>query len=272
MRESAVLSTCSSLRLLHMLLSGGSAVEQRYYKFDHSSFARQGIIILAADKFPEARLLLPPPRGQGLGDALAAGTAAADGKLGVFFHFHHPFKHRGFAGCRPSSAEVAAFQFSRARRFWKRGKKKAALYRLGLVLHLLQDACVPQHAGLMGAFMPLGLDPYGHAAYEAWLREEERWRKFSVASGGEYTWQGSHAHPKYGTHFTTSARVYDWIDDAAATSYRLLPRIDRSVNPHYRENWPEVARLLIPYTLRRTAGLIHRFFEAVADGTKSQKA
>lgn len=246
-------------------------MEQHYYKFDHGSFVRQAISILAADDLPEARLLLPRPSGQGLGEKVAEGAVAADGKVGVFLHFHHPFKHQGFAGCRPSSAEVAAFEFSRGLRYWRRGKKEAALYRLGLALHLLQDACVPQHAGLMGTFMPLGYDPYGHAAYETWLREQERWREFSVASGGEYTWQSSHAHPKYGTHFTTSARVYDWIDDAAATSYRFLPRIDKSVNPNFQEKWPEVAASLIPYTLRRTAGLIHHFFDVVGEKTGKKK-
>ncbi|MDK2856167.1 MAG: phospholipase [Bacillota bacterium] len=242
-------------------------MEQRYYKFDHSHLTWQGIAILAADGQKEAELLLPPPRGLRLGEAAVKGAAAADGRVGVFFHFHHPYKHQGFAGSRVSSASVAEFEFRRARRLWYKGRKEAALYRLGLVCHLLQDAYVPHHAGLMGAFLPLGLDPYGHAAYESWLREKEHWREFSVESGGEYTWHGSHGHPRYGTHFTTSDRVYDWIDDAAATAFRLLPRVDKSVNPSYRENWPEVARVLIPCTLRRTAGLIHHFFQTVA-GTK----
>lgn len=237
-------------------------MELLYDSLDHRSLTHQAIAILAGDGQPEAELLLPPPRGRGLGEPLARGSSAADGMVGIFFHFHHPFSHRGFAGSLISAADMAERKFEQARRLWQQGKKEAALFRLGFTLHLLQDSHVPHHAGLLGAF-PLGIDPYGHAAYEELLRQGGRWREFSVSFGGEYVWNGYHFDPEQGDHVTTSERVYDWIDESAAASFRLLPMVNRGENPRYRENITDVAAVLVPRTLRWTAGLIHRFFVSV---------
>jgi phospholipase C len=189
------------------------------------------------------------------------GSLAADGGILPLSHYHHPFRHTGFGNYRRSAADVAVTCYGRAVDYYRQGQLWSAAFNLGLALHMLHDVHVPHHAALMGVFIQLGIDPHGHYAYESWL--SSHWQKFIVSSGGRYSWQGRHYHPDYGVHRTSAANVYDWIDEAAALGFSYIEHINKKDNPVYEDNFPAAASVLIPHTLRWTAGFIHKYVEEV---------
>lgn len=85
-------------------------------------------------------------------DILAQGSVHADlpwtrGYVLHFYHYHHPWSHRGYIISR-SAASVLEALFHQSVRLWAEDRPHRALYQLGRSLHLLQDVFVPHHAGL----------------------------------------------------------------------------------------------------------------------------
>ncbi|HHW92088.1 MAG TPA: hypothetical protein GX735_05290 [Firmicutes bacterium] len=236
------------------------SAQLRYAREDHAAMTALAAGIILADGRLETYRFLR--QGQFL-EHLQWGSVAADGRVCPLKHFHHPFKHTGFGDYRTSAADVAIGCYRRALELYRKGRTAAAAYNLGKALHMLQDAHVPHHAALMGVFSYLGIDPYGHYQYEGWL--QGHWRDYTVVDGGIYSWQGCHTHPDYGSHQTSSERVYDWIDETAAFSLCYLDLVNRKKNAGRQDRFPETASVLVPRTLRWSAGLIAKFVEELSD-------
>ena len=168
----------------------------------HQWLAAQGVTILGNDGHdavaaflaspdPTAPEATDPTTGAPLGAPnsyewrLLGGVDDADGVLypQIRDHLHNHWTHRGrryvLGASAASNAEKA---FAEAERRWAAGDKGDAVYWLGAALHLVQDACVPQH----GWF---GVGIY-HSDYERWVRANQD--GLAVTSGGmSLPWAGA---------------------------------------------------------------------------------
>lgn len=175
--------------------------------------------------------------------------------VNVLAHFHNPCTHRGL-DTKYSAADAAVDARHAAMREWKGGNYSTACIHIGRCLHLISDAGgIPQHAAGFGYFIE---DPWGHRDYENWLKEDSRWQQYAVSSGGFYApWHSYHGCLGR-THFTVSEQPYDWVDQASATAFRLMPTIDKH-RSGYRERFAYAASILVPSVIRWGAGFIAAF-------------
>lgn len=192
-------------------------------------------------------------RGKTYIELLEDGTRDADipfsgGYIFQFFHFHHPWTHRGylFAG---SSADETVSIFNLAVELWKNGDKAEAIYQLGRSLHLIQDIFVPQHSGVTAC--------NGHSQLEKWLTDN--WRPYQVTSGGYYHWEATFSAKDGSSHHVRSENPYDWIDFGSHLSFVWYKRYFRK-KKFNEDTFHEVAAKIIPNVLRHSAGYLNKFF------------
>ena len=184
---------------------------------------------------------------------LTKGAADADkpfsgGFIVPFWHFHHPWSHRGYL-VGNSSADQAAWLFTFALDLWQKKREEQALYHLGRALHLVQDIFIPQHAAVT-AFK-------GHSELEHWL--SENWEDYRVDSGGFYHWERSFHNLQGDRHTVSSERPYDWIEHGSHLSIKWFYR--HFAGGVYDEaSFHRVAGLIIPHALRFSAGFLNKFF------------
>ena len=131
---------------------------------------------------------------------LLQGVRDADGVLHAQLpdHFHNWWTHQGkwwiVGGSAADGAELA---FTHATDAWAAGDRSNAIYWLGAALHLVDDACVPQHEFY-------GLNVYHHQ-YERWVQIHQD--TLAVTSGGIYADQfrvgGGHGGPAWSSAHPT---------------------------------------------------------------------
>lgn len=239
----------------------------------HQWLASQGMTILAADGHdavaaflatpdPTAPEATDPATGAPLGMPntfawrLLKGVNDADGVLypQVRDHLHNHWTHRGrqyLLG--PSAASNAEEAFGKAVGFWKVQDRGAASYWLGAALHLVQDACVPQH----GWF---GIGVY-HQDYERWVRRHQD--ALAVGSGGIYQ-SDFRVHGGHGGDDWSSAHPRGWADECAHRAFANLvaashpyPKVSRPTDKQWATA-PHIAD-----AQRLSAGFIVSFFDTV---------
>ena len=239
----------------------------------HQWLARQAMTILANDGRSDMASFLatPDPTAPGANDPtsgaatgttetygwrLLQGARDADGVLHAQLpdHFHNWWTHQGkwwiVGGSAADGAELA---FSHATDAWAAGDRSNAIYWLGAALHLVDDACVPQHEFY-------GLNVYHHQ-YERWVQIHQD--TLAVDSGGIYADQfrvgtghggpaWSSAHPsRLGRRVRSSSRGQPrggyqpqssgTVDDRSAVAHRP---------PHRRHPTPQrrVRRVLLRHS------------------------
>lgn len=187
---------------------------------------------------------------------LLQGARDADGVLHGQLpdHFHNWWTHQGrwwiVGGSAADGAELA---FTHATDAWSAGDRADAVYWLGAALHLVDDACVPQHEFY-------GLNVYHHQ-YERWVQIHQD--DLAVTSGGIYADQfrvgGGHGGPAW-----SSAHPRGWVDECA---HRAADNLLAATHPNPPQpstsgsQWrsaPHVAD-----TQRLSAGFVAFFFDQV---------
>lgn len=162
-------------------------------------------------------------------------------------------RRRATAGVGESAAANAEDAFAKAVRAWNGGDRSSAMYWLGAALHLVQDACVPQHN-----FFGIGVF---HSDYEHWAREHQD--QLAIASGGIYRgdFRATRGH---GGASWSSRHPRGWVDECAQRSAAELagathpnPSASSSADPQW------VTAPLIEDVQRISAGFITFFFEEV---------
>lgn len=239
----------------------------------HQWLASQGITILTADGYdavagflaaadPTAPEATDPTTGASLGRPntyswrILKGVNDADGVLypQLRDHLHNHWTHRGRQYVLgPSAASNAEKAFGKAVVFWKAQDRGRATYWLGAALHLVQDACVPQH----GWF---GLGVY-HADYERWvLRQQDA---LAVGSGGIYQ-SDFRVSSGHGGDEWSSAHPRGWVDECAHRAFANLiaashprPKVSRATD----KQWATSPHIAAAQGL--SAGFIVFFFDAV---------
>ena len=187
---------------------------------------------------------------------LVRGSADADGSLYPLIsdHFLNWWTHGGrqwIAGA--SAASNAETAFDNAVIAWNTGRRGTAMHWLGAAVHLMTDACVPQHEFF-------SVNVYHHQ-YEEWVRRNQK--ALSVARSGIYRdsfrVKNGHGGPDW-----SSAHPRGWADECA---HRAAANLQGATHANARTlsrsdpQW--ITAPHIADTQRLSAGLISLFFDQV---------
>ncbi len=238
----------------------------------HQWFAQQGITILANDGFdqitafletqdptaPEVKSADGAPTGatQTYGWRLVAGAAAADCELynEVPDHLHNFWSHKGRGMILgKSAANYAEKAFTKATDAWQAGDRGSAMEWLGASLHLVDDACVPQHN-----FFGVGIN---HNPYELWVRSNQQ--QLAASSGavlaGTFRKTTGHGGPSW-----SSQHPRGWADECAHRSAGQLIAASSNVSKTPSPSDPQWRTAdHIAFTQQLSAGYIEFFFRTV---------
>lgn len=187
---------------------------------------------------------------------LLLGARDADGVLHPQLrdHLHNFWTHHGRRWILgPSAATGAEAAFTEAVTRWSAGDRAQALYWLGASLHLVQDACVPQHN-----FFGVGVY---HRDYERWVLGHHD--QLAVTRGGIYRSQFRTGRGHGGTQWS-SAHPRGWVDECAHRSARQLRSASHADPKHPGPGDPQWrTRDHIAALQQLSAGYIAFFFEEV---------
>jgi hypothetical protein len=239
----------------------------------HQWFAQQAMTILANDARSNIAAFLATPdlTAPGANDPtsgaptgttetygwrLLQGARDADGVLHAQLpdHFHNWWTHQGkwwiVGGSAADGAELA---FAHATDAWAADDRSNAVYWLGAALHLVDDACVPQHEFF-------GLNVYHHQ-YERWVQIHQD--ALAVDSGGIYADQfrvgTGHGGPAW-----SSAHPRGWVDECAHRAAGELVAATNSNPPEPSTTGPQWQTAPhIADTQRLSAGFVAFFFDTV---------
>ena len=234
----------------------------------HQWFANQGIEILRADGAVSTVAFLDSPdptaptipwhpgTQQNYRWRLLMGASDADGTLypQIPDHFFNWWTHGGRQWIGGSSAATnAEVVYQRAIVAWQRGDRGTAMRWLGASVHLLTDACVPQHQFF-------SVNVYHHQ-FEAWVQLHQN--ELAVARSAIYRsdFRTKFAH---GGSDWTSSHPRGWVDECAHRAAHQLqaathsnPKQSKSTDPQ----WGTAS--LIADAQRFSAGYLAMFFEEV---------
>ena len=234
----------------------------------HQWFANQGVEILRTDGAASVVAFLDSPdptaptvpsrpgTRQNYRWRLLMGASDADGTLypQIPDHFFNWWTHAGRQWIGGSSAASNAEDaYQRAIEAWKRDDRGTALHWLGASIHLLTDACVPQHQFF-------SVNVYHHQ-FEAWVQLHQN--DLAVQSGAIYAasfrTKSGHGGPDW-----TSANPRGWVDECAHRAARELQSATRSNPKMSKPTDPQwTTAPLITDAQRFGAGYIAMFFETV---------
>ena len=239
----------------------------------HQWIANQAVEILAGDgradivalldaQDPTAPEALDPATGVPMGRRetyrwrLLLGARDADGVLyrQIPDHFFNFWTHHGRSWILGGSAAIGAEKaFATAARAWRSGDQSTAIYWLGAAIHLVTDACVPQHQFF-------AVNPYHHQ-YELWVQQHQP--QLAVNSGGIYQDQ-FRVNEGHGGEAWSSTHPRGWVDECA---HRAVQQLRAASHPNTSVDQPNDPRLLttghIADTQRLAAGFIAFFFDEV---------
>lgn len=183
---------------------------------------------------------------------------------------------------RSNAARMADEFFARATKAWGEGRRKDAMFNLGISLHVIMDAAVPSHAhpevnvGWLQVTNPSGGRERGRDAFPAWANEMMKSNPgaIAVSSGGLY-------EPPASSRGVQIARTPGgWAYWMASESYPYFPwsgswsAIGRDAVRCDVTNFPEVcpnaATAIVQRSERASAGFIRFFLAKVGDGAASK--
>jgi phospholipase C len=152
-----------------------------------------------------------------------------------------------------SAASYAETSFANASSAWQRGDRSGAMEWLGASLHLVQDACVPQHN-----FFGIGIN---HNPYEGWVRRHQD----ALAVGdGAILGESFRRERGHGGANWSSAHPRGWVDECAHRAAGVLrsasanvPRPSSQADPQWR------TEAHVADTQRLGAGYLEFFFRTV---------
>lgn len=223
---------------------------------------RQPIVSFLAEFDPTAPPANDPATGVPLGHPetyawrMIRGSSDADGVLypQIKDHLHNFWTHHGrqwiIGASAASNAEKA---FAKAVSYWRADDRGQAMYWLGASLHLVQDACVPQH-------LFYGIGVY-HYDYEHWVLVNQP--ALEVSSGGIYRTDFRQTQGHGGEEWSSS-HPRGWVDECAHRSARELkhashpfPKKPSPADPQW------LTREHVGAMQRISAGYVAFFFDEV---------
>lgn len=242
----------------------------------HQWFANQGVEILRSDGRSDLVAFLDsadptapampsrPGTHQNYRWRLVMGASDADGTLypQIPDHFFNWWTHAGRQWIGGSSAgSNAEIAYQHAIDAWQVGDRGTAMHWLGASIHLLTDACVPQHQFF-------SVNVYHHQ-FEAWVQMHQN--ELTVTKGAIYR-SDFRTKSGHGGAEWTSAHPRGWLDECAHRAARQLQSATHS-NPKRSKatdlQWATTP--LITDGQRFSAGYIAMFFEDVEGPSKDRE-
>lgn len=183
----------------------------------------QAIAILRRDGLRSESFLM-----QSYLEALNQGSSWCDQGFKNISHYYNHQENTGLWHGPDAPTECQVY-FDQSLKYWRKGQREKALFYLGAASHILQDLCVPHHAG--------GVVLSGHKYFEDWARAH--YEEFGMATSGIY-----------GLGDTPS----DWVRENARISAVFLPQLAHEVPPV-----PQVAGLMLLRAQQTTSGFFSYF-------------
>jgi len=149
-------------------------------------------------------------------------------------HFMNPVTHNGLGGFR-SAGDLANELFATGVNDWLDGDKENSMFKLGKILHLVQDLTVPHHA------VPTLLN--GHLEYEKWYTTDIVIEKLT-ANTGNYD------------HDT----IFDYLLYNGEQSLSHFKYVDLADND---DDFDYCASQMVPLAQSTSAGAAVLYFEAI---------
>jgi len=191
------------------------------HRATHGLLTRQAISILRADGHRQLAAWLRQHE-----RPLIRGLYWADEGWKSVTHFYHPTSGVGYLGW-PNAVTVMHEYAQLAADWYNQGVQAAAAFYLGAAVHLVQDLCVPHHAGIRVG--------HGHYAFEA--AGEQQAGRYLVRAGGLYAaWSPAQWLQ------ANAAAAEPWLQAPAGTHGGLGAMLERAQ--------------------RTSAGFLHAFFAA----------
>lgn len=170
--------------------------------------------------------------------------------------------------------------FTRAKTAWQAGRRRDAMFNLGIALHPVHDAAVPSHAHpevdvhWLRVRDPNGNVVPGRDAFPAWVNEHLSDPRLGASSGGLYD------PPSSANGVTVADTPGGWAYWMAALSYPYFPW-DSSWSAIPRESircdvtdfpeaCPNASIRIVQRAQRVSAGFIRYFFASVGDPAASR--
>lgn len=152
-----------------------------------------------------------------------------------FKNISHYYNHRQNTGLwhGPDAPTECQGYFTRALKYWRLGQQEKAFFYLGAASHILQDLCVPHHAG--------GIVLSGHKHFEDWARSH--YEEFASSSSGIYNLAG----------FPSA-----WVKENAMVSCNYLPVLVQEQPTPLME---QVVGLMLQRAQKTTSGFFYFFLQ-----------
>ncbi len=187
---------------------------------------------------------------------LLMGASDADGTLykQIPDHFFNWWTHAGRRWIGGSSAgSNAEVAYQHAVDAWRSGDRGTAMHWLGASIHLLTDACVPQHQFF-------SVNVYHHQ-FEAWVQKHQN--ALAVDKGAIYQ-SDFRTNSGHGGSDWSSAHPRGWVDECA---HRAAHQLQSSTHSNPKQSKPTdlqwATTPLIADAQRFSAGYIAKFFNDV---------
>jgi hypothetical protein len=169
-------------------------------------------------------------------------------------HLHNFWTHHGrkwiFGKSAASYAEQA---FATATTAWRANDRANAMYWFGAALHLVTDACVPQHN-----WFGVG---YYHHDYELWVLQHQS--QLGVDRGGIYQ-EDFRVRDAHGGPAWTSSYPRGWVDECAHRSAGVMREAMHAASTPSTLSDPQWATAdHVGNTQRIAAGFVRFFFDEV---------
>ncbi|SHE48224.1 zinc dependent phospholipase C family protein [Desulforamulus putei] len=203
-------------------------IKTRRPRNTHHFCNRQAVQILRRDGLQSEALFF-----QSYLDVLNHGSSWSDRGFKNISHYYNYRENTGLWH-GPDAPTECRYYFNRAIKHWRRGRREKAIFYLGAAGHILQDLCVPHHAG--------GLVFSGHKYFEDWARDH--YEDFATSLGGLYDLGGC---------------AGDWVKQNAMVAAGYLPEVMEDNAPAVEK----VCGLLLQRAQRTTAGFLHFFIQRV---------
>ncbi|GAB6158388.1 zinc dependent phospholipase C family protein [Desulfotomaculum varum] len=217
----AVLALTSPLQVI---------VQKRRLKNTHHFCNRQAGQILKQDGLrSEASLFVSYL------DILNHGSSWSDRGFRNISHYYNCREDSGLWH-GPAAPAECCYYFNLALKHWRRGNREKAFFYLGAASHILQDLCVPHHAG--------GLVFSGHKYFEDWARNH--YEDFAVSQGGLYN---------------LGDCASQWVKQNALVAASYLPEVGQDHSPAVAK----VCGIMLMRAQQTTAGFWNFFLQKLKE-------
>lgn len=171
-------------------------------------------------------------------EALNQGSSWSDRGFKNISHYYNHLQDAGLWHGPAAPTECQNY-FRHALKYWHRGQKEKSFFYLGAASHILQDLCVPHHAGCVVLS--------GHKYFEDWARLH--YEEFALPYSGIYNLADS---------------ASDWVKENSVVASDYLPILIKEQPTSIME---KVVGIMLQRAQRTTSGFFYFFIQSTQKKT-----